>query len=185
MFHIWKGATTNLFCIFCICLAKVEHNYYWRQYRGKIPLDAFNAAENLYVAQLINQWLMPGTFNATTKEAYSEQGSRLTVTDNFKILCDFHSDNFYWEKVNIYDLVGSNLNDLVVGGSEFGATLYVGKVFHDGEWKIGKVFAPLHLLQGLRVWDDKNQRHVAQNFEVLKYRERHKIEDICNCNCAK
>lgn len=64
---------------------EVEHDYYWRDYRGTIPDDCYNVAENLYVAQVVSFWLMPGTFDARTKEAYTEQGDKITVKDNIKV----------------------------------------------------------------------------------------------------
>ncbi|GJQ79853.1 hypothetical protein Trydic_g18302, partial [Trypoxylus dichotomus] len=168
-------------CIIATSFGAVEHDYYWRDYRGTIPDDAFSGAEDLYIAQVVSYWLLPGTFNAKTKEVYTEQGDKVTIRDNFKILCDLHSDNFYWRKVNVHELVGEELEDLVVGGMELNNTLYIGKTFDAGEWKMGKVFPPTHQFKGLRVWSADGGRYVTENFQVLKYRPRHKYQHICDC----
>ncbi|KAI4454291.1 transposable element tc3 transposase-like protein [Holotrichia oblita] len=154
---------TLLLCCytFAICLAAVEHNYYWRDYMGTIPDDAFNGGENLYVAQIVSYWLMPGTFNAKTKEAYTEQGNKVVMKDNIKLLCDLNTENFYWEQVHISDLVDEELDDLVVGGMELNTTLYIGKAYHDGELQITKIFPPTHKCVNAK-------KIMEQNFEKKK-----------------
>ncbi|KAI4454304.1 hypothetical protein MML48_9g00013385 [Holotrichia oblita] len=148
---------------------------------GTIPDDAFNGGENLYVAQIVSYWLMPGTFNAKTKEAYTEQGNKVVMKDNIKLLCDLNTENFYWEQVHISDLVDEELDDLVVGGMELNTTLYIGKAYHDGELQITKIFPPTHKYEGLRLWDQKNGTYPEQSFEVLKYRNQHTYEHVCDC----
>lgn len=79
------------------------------------------------------------------------------------------------------DLVGNELEDLVVGGMELDTTLYIGKAYHAGEIKIGKVFPPTHEFKGLRLWTQSNGTYVTETFEVLKYRLRHKYKHVCDC----
>lgn len=98
-----------------------------------------------------------------------------------QLLCDLHSDNFVWEKVNIEQLTGPKLDELVVGGSELNNTLYIGRTFNEGEWRIGKVFPPTHEFKGLRVWNQNGGRFVTDNFDILKYRLRHRYEHVCDC----
>lgn len=63
----------------------------------------------------------------------------------------------------------TNEKDLVIGGKELFNTLYIGKIFHEGQWKIGKVFPPTSIYKGLRIWNRRNKVQVFQDFEILKY----------------
>lgn len=84
-------------------------------------------------------------------------------------MCTGHPENFQWENVNTNWLVQGALDNLVRGGIEGGQTLYIGKVFHAGQWKIGKVYPSNHQLRGLRIWTASGGLHVAHDFQILKY----------------
>lgn len=58
---------------------------------------------------------------------------------------------------------------MVIGGFEAGNTLYVGRVFHEGEWKIGRVFPPPCQTKGLVVWYNDGRQYVTSDFQILKY----------------
>lgn len=62
---------------------------------------------------------------------------------------------------------------MVAGGFEKGIVTYIGKVFHEGEWKIGKVFPPPHHFHGLHVWRNGGGKTVMREFDILRYLDRY------------
>lgn len=89
----------------------------------------------------------------------------------FQVLCD--TDNtFFWEETTTNDLQGSYLTDLVVGGYEEKSELYIGKIFHEGEWQISKVFPPLSKWRGFRGWWINGSLYGSEVFHILKYRNK-------------
>lgn len=92
---------------------------------------------------------------------------------NLQVLCDDLLENFTWEYVNVNSLTNEKLSDYVVGGTEDGSTLYIGKVFHEGQWKIGKVFPPSSQWKGLRVWYNSGDKYATDDFQILKYAPNH------------
>ncbi|GJQ68819.1 hypothetical protein Trydic_g19807 [Trypoxylus dichotomus] len=167
-------ATKNTVLFYCYCLliftsAENQHNYFWRDYRGTIPSDALEV-EGLYVAQIPYNGALPATLYPEKKEAVSEcEGHRVVVKEGIKLLCDAWNTSFSWEFVNVNKLTKQKLKDYVIGGTEDGSTLYIGKIFHEGEWKIGKVFPPSSRWKGLRVWYNNGDKYVTDDFQILKY----------------
>ncbi|KAI4454256.1 hypothetical protein MML48_9g00013386 [Holotrichia oblita] len=146
-----------------------QHNYFWRDYKGTVPDDAFEV-EGLLVAQIPCNGLLPATLYPKSNKAVSTCfGWRRSTKTDIKVLCDSYHENFSWEYVNVNNLTTEKLSDYVVGGTEVGNTLYIGKVFHEGEWKIGKVFPASSIWKGLRVWYNKGLVAAIEDFQILKY----------------
>ncbi|GJQ78246.1 hypothetical protein Trydic_g2574 [Trypoxylus dichotomus] len=166
-----KSTLCYIFSVFVLIIGKNHHHhYYWRDYWGEIPHDGISYA-GIYVAQIPNNGILPAALYIDTKEAVTEVfGARVAETKSIKILCDPNSENFYWEYTTTGKLTDENLDDLVVGGIEAGGYLYIGKIFHEGEWKICKVFPSSSEYKGLRGWYRNNSYFVANDFQVLKYK---------------
>ncbi|GJQ68813.1 hypothetical protein Trydic_g19801 [Trypoxylus dichotomus] len=156
------------FCLYYLAVAGNKHSYYWRDYTGTIPDDAVRF-ENLYIAQIPYNGFLPATLYSDRKEAVTEcYGRKVTMKQGIKILCDTLTEAFEWDWVNVHHLTEEKLQDYVIGGVEDGSTLYIGKVFHEGEWKIGKVFPRSSGWKGLRIWYNGGDKYVTPDFQLLK-----------------
>lgn len=72
--------------IFVVCQNCTRYGYYWRDYRGAIPIDAFNATSNLYIAQVLYDSVLIGGYYAGTGAVVTEyEGRRLVVRDTIKV----------------------------------------------------------------------------------------------------
>ncbi|KAI4464728.1 hypothetical protein MML48_3g00012081 [Holotrichia oblita] len=162
--------TFLLLLSFTLSFGNIQHNYYWRDYKGTIPEDAVNGTADLYIAQVYYEGILPATVYPSTKQAVTEcRGARRILKYPIKILCDKRKDNFEWTYVNVNSLNAEKLSDMVVGGFEVGNTLYIGRTFHEGEWKIGKVFPPPYYLHGLTVWYNDGRQYITHDFQILRY----------------
>ncbi|KRT82451.1 hypothetical protein AMK59_3280 [Oryctes borbonicus] len=169
MKYIYLVFVSILFIELCYSSA-IEHNYYWRDYRSKIPDDAIKGTSNLYISQVYFEGNLPATLYPQRNEAVTEcRGHKRVIKYPVKVLCDRRKDNFEWEHVNVDFLTAEKLKDMVVGGFEVNFTLYIGRVFHEGEWKIGKVFPPPYYLKGLTVWNKNSGQYITHDFEILRY----------------
>lgn len=87
-------------------------------------------------------------------------------------MCSPVPDKFYWENVNYNtteDGSTAYLEKAVEGGYQDNFVVYIGRAYHEGEWKIGKVL-PKHIpTGGLQVWDKAGQCAIITEFEILKY----------------
>nr|XP_022899746.1 uncharacterized protein LOC111413119 [Onthophagus taurus] len=148
--------------------------YYWRDYIGEIPKDAVEASPGLYIGQIPYNGLLPGTIYPLKQVAVSSgDGHKIESKDGVKILCceKNNEKKFKWDYVNIKNLTPQKVMQLVRGGWENGYRLYIGKIFHEGDWKIGKIFPPGSGLQGLRIWYNNGPEYVSLDFQVLLYED--------------
>ncbi|KAI4454298.1 hypothetical protein MML48_9g00009568 [Holotrichia oblita] len=147
-----------------------RYGYYWRDYRGSIPVDAFNVTSNLYIAQVLYDSVLIGGYYAGTGAVITEyEGHRVVVRDTIKFLCNTQRDRFKWVRQNAYSLKPDFLESMVIGGFEDNVLTYIGRIFHENQWKIGKVFPPPHPLQGLNVWTENEGRYITPDFEILQH----------------
>nr|XP_022909077.1 uncharacterized protein LOC111420334 [Onthophagus taurus] len=152
--------------VFVTC---VDADIYWRDYGRTIPSDAFPSGHGTYIAIVIfNGGLIPATLYPHLYMAVSEgPNGRVEFRDNIKILCTSRPESLTWEPVSVDQLNLTFLKKCIPGGYEDGSKLYIGKVFHEEEWKIGKVFPITSEWKGLRVWWNSGQTYTPQYFEVL------------------
>lgn len=47
--------------------------------------------------------------------------------------------------------------------------IFIVKIFHEGEWKVGKVISPLHVYKGIWVWTSVGGTNTLMEFQLLKY----------------
>ncbi|GJQ68814.1 hypothetical protein Trydic_g19802 [Trypoxylus dichotomus] len=65
----------------------VAHQYYWRDYDGKIPPDAYNITSNLYITEVLFNSVLIGGYYAGTGAVITEYDSRREIARNtFKCL---------------------------------------------------------------------------------------------------
>ncbi|XP_022908628.1 uncharacterized protein [Onthophagus taurus] len=157
-------------CVQGIFVSCGNADVYWRDYKGTIPNDAVPTDNGTYIAQVIlaSGGNIPGTLYQYKKVAVSAaSGKRLEFLNNIKVLCSPKPSALKWKFVNTNQLDAKFLDKCVVGGFEIGYTLYIGKVFHEGEWKIGKVFPPNAKYTGLTVWRDDGNSYPTHDFQIL------------------
>lgn len=119
--------------------------YYWRDYNGQIPKDAFLADIGvgdgpLYIAQVLHSnLLIPGVIDQslTTDAIYEYGNEERRTSTNVKIFCTEHSNGLEWAQTNTDDFFIDN--DYIVGGYESGNKVFIGKSWQDGNPVIGKV----------------------------------------------
>ncbi|KAJ3645969.1 hypothetical protein Zmor_023585 [Zophobas morio] len=147
-------------------MAKEEIDYYWRDFRGKIPPDAIEGGMTasgtpFYVAQVyIKKYgLLPATVFRNKPEAVANaHGKKLETTENIKVLCSKNKNNFKWVSIRSEDLNLLTNTHLVVGGSEGDQVLYIGRAFDDGSTVLGKIFKHNLRYKGLWVPSQEHER---------------------------
>ncbi|KAJ3642679.1 hypothetical protein Zmor_025440 [Zophobas morio] len=156
----------------------VPTGYYWRDYTGEIPADAFPGGHDLsnkpiYIGQaylsgvgLIPTNLYPGQAGLNLpcdwKVTYSDVG--------MKILCTPNPNSLSWENATSSDLhVTAAGKQLVIGGYQSrGARmlLNVGRVPHQGELLVGKVVGS-EPGQAVMYYVGSNKENAINSYQVL------------------
>ncbi|KAK9720490.1 Protein of unknown function (DUF3421) [Popillia japonica] len=157
--------------IFILTSGVTNHNYYWRDYWGRITPDAISF-DGIYIAQAPEHGLLPGSLDTERNEITTEVfGRKIILRRGIKVLCDQNIESFHWDKISTNQLVKEYLEDAVVGGIESDSLLYIGRIFHEGVFKIGKVFPPSSPFSGFRGWYNFNDtQYKTDDFEILKYK---------------
>jgi hypothetical protein len=83
-------------------------------------------------------------------------------------LCSPHKEAFEWIFIHSQDLHLYTKKNLVVGGSEVGESLYVGRTFQNDEAIVGKVFRHGRSNKGLSFRAGKSTA-ISLTYEVLLY----------------
>ncbi|KAF5299433.1 hypothetical protein FQA39_LY11579 [Lamprigera yunnana] len=168
----------------------VELGYYWRDYNGIIPRDAFPAGqdengESIYIGQVLYyDKLLPAKIYRGDRKAYYTWGIEYSTAENVQILCSRHSENLKWvaaEKNGLHQLINTFL---VKGGSEPVYDIYIGRAFHKMQTLPGRIRAGnvAHLNLGLYV-SVPGKEVILPSFEVLTYDP--KAIDNANSSCTK
>ncbi|GJQ72997.1 hypothetical protein Trydic_g1634 [Trypoxylus dichotomus] len=149
----------------------VTQDFFWRDYvHGDIPCDAIEAATGRYIGQAYHNGNMVATIYPYSDAAIIEMGGKKGIGNNVKIFCSNKPENLYWEKVNFDKPFDSQMRGAVKGGyQENQFSLYIGKAFHQGEWKIGKVVDITQIIKGLWVWNTEGESINLREFHLLKY----------------
>ncbi|KAF5287607.1 hypothetical protein FQA39_LY15810 [Lamprigera yunnana] len=158
------------------CSERVAPGYYWRDYYGKIPSDAVQGGLDkqgnpTYIGQVYIKGfeLLPATIYKESKKAVtSAYNIRMEVDKDIKILCSDEKEGFEWRATKNEETHLMVNCHLVVGGSEVGQTLNIGRVNSDGETIIGKVFSHPLLNRGLWVPQKSGAAHFL-TYEILTY----------------
>nr|BCK60276.1 allo A subunit beta [Trypoxylus dichotomus]BCK60277.1 allo A subunit beta [Trypoxylus dichotomus] len=167
-----KMANLKIFYCLLFCIVKLATAYYcWRDFIEDIPRCVITT-NRIIIAQAPYYGLLPGSFDFSTKTVVTERGGKKVVLDEaIKFLCDKDDSRFSWERVNSDSLAGDGLKNLVLGGYESNSNIYIGKVFLEGEWQVGKVFPASSQFKGYRGWYLSNDTlYQTDDFQVLKYK---------------
>jgi len=166
-----------LILVFSIAVSRgVEIDYYWKDYNGIIPSDAFQAGVDgngkpIYVGQgfFLNTGLLPGTLHPGSTNIKITAVKRVFSTNkNVKILCTSNSHRLQWRNVNYNDIPLLTNARLVVGGQETNTDVHIGRALHEGSTEIGKIYN-LAPFQGLALPNSQQSETLYKNFEILTF----------------
>nr|XP_022900692.1 uncharacterized protein LOC111413816 [Onthophagus taurus] len=146
-----------------------DQEIYWRDYNKSIPQDALHVGYGLYIGHIIiDDFLVPGTIYPKTGKFITEDNGKKEDVNNIKIMCSQESLRFQWEYVNFHmkELPDDLLNRIVVAGYQNNnLRWYIGRAFHQNEWRIGKV--DIFNFKSLIIWNNDGTLHRVFKFEIL------------------
>lgn len=70
-------------------------------------------------------------------------------------------------------VVGGFRGNLQEEEDEFFKPLFIGRVFHENEWKIGKVVRMGSPVKGLWIWNQAGNGERMIYFDILRYNDTH------------
>nr|XP_022900694.1 uncharacterized protein LOC111413819 [Onthophagus taurus] len=146
-----------------------EDDIYWREYNKSIPEDAVHVGYGLYIGtRVIDGNLIPGTIYPKTGKFITEHFGKKETIDGVKIMCSQEPSRFQWEYVNFHgNALPENLLERLVAAGYQNNSLnwYIGRGFHQNEWRIGKV--DIFNVKSLLIWNNDGTLHRLFNFEIL------------------
>lgn len=157
-----------------------SNEYYWRDYipsyNHRIPLDAVPAGkdangENVFIGQT-NIWGHAGVHTGTIypgKEVWAPYGGPKHAKSFVQILCSDNLTNFKWTPATstTLHLVGINTH-IVRGGLDQNRITYIGRVKHQGNVIVGKVYThDINNCDMVFVFNDREYR--VKSYEILTY----------------
>ncbi|KAK5638648.1 hypothetical protein RI129_012943 [Pyrocoelia pectoralis] len=159
-----------------ICKILYVRSYYWKEYRGEIPIDAVPADTNkarnsTYIGQIFIQGrgLLPATIVAGSKIAISIQGTMIKTDKNIMILCSKEQDKFTWRNAKVGEKQSlTACCPSVNGGVEWNEIINIGRVNREGETIVGPVFTNLDKGNGLWI-PHKGKEMRVMSYEVLTF----------------
>jgi len=172
-----KVCLVLLILVFSIAVSRgVEIDYYWKDYNGIIPSDAFQAGVDvngkpIYVGQgfFLNTGLLPGTLHpGSTNIRITAAFKVFSTNKNVKILCTSNSHRLRWKHVNYKDLPLLTNVRLVVGGQETNTDVHIGRALHEGSTEIGKIYN-VGPPQGLALPNAQESETLYRDFEILTF----------------
>ncbi|CAG9764444.1 unnamed protein product [Ceutorhynchus assimilis] len=156
-----------------------QTDYYWKDYTGIIPDDAFIAGhdyngENIYVGlvYLGAEGIIPATITPGEKNTYAAAGSDSVKSQNYiQILCNQHPGSLKWIPVNKTDFHFITMHkQLVRGGIQNSNWLHIGRINHQGSLIVGKIMsgrAPINDAFMSYVYNEDVKK--ANSFETLTF----------------
>ncbi|KAB0792202.1 hypothetical protein PPYR_14161 [Photinus pyralis] len=151
--------------------------YYWRDYNGVVPPDAFIATRDdynnpIYIGQVLHSdKLIPAKILHNDKAAYYEFGDKEhEKKENVKIFCTTEPEQFEWIPTSSQELNTITGKFLVKGGYEPNAVTYIGRVKSAGEPLIGKVMADRS--KDVVYVTQNGKSHSFPTYEVLSYQKK-------------
>ncbi|KAB0792200.1 hypothetical protein PPYR_14159 [Photinus pyralis] len=172
------------FAVFSTFLAQGSATgYYWRDYDGFIPPDAFVAARDdygnpIYIGQVLHSdKLIPAKILHNDRAAYYELDNKeYEKKENVKIFCTKDPAQFEWIPTSSQELNTITGKFLVKGGYQPNSSTYIGRTTSVGETVLGKVIADtskdaLHVTQ-------KGKSHSFTTFEVLSCKQKAKNDQV-------
>ncbi|KAK9711954.1 Protein of unknown function (DUF3421) [Popillia japonica] len=148
-----------------------SEEFYWRNYfPSEIPCDAFPGPDSKYIGQVnySNDVCLPVCIYPQCNKAVGERAGKQEFRENIRIMCTTNAHKFFWEPIDFNCVTDCQMKNVVVGGYQDGYNLYVGKAYHEGEWKIGKVVPKHNPYKGLQVWNRCGYCEIIPKFDILK-----------------
>ncbi|KAK5641557.1 hypothetical protein RI129_010104 [Pyrocoelia pectoralis] len=138
-------------------LIPTHNGYYWREFYGEVPPDADPGGRDrsgnpTYIGQVFGKdlGLLPATIVRGSPNVTTTWGTSAVQSDkNVKILCSNDQDKFKWIPTKAGDVHMLSNCHLVNGGYEGDYLLHIGRVNHEEEVIIGKVFSHIVEIGGL------------------------------------
>ncbi|GJQ73020.1 hypothetical protein Trydic_g1655 [Trypoxylus dichotomus] len=164
----------------------VLKSYYWRDYSfDDIPYDAVEiAGDGKYIGQAyVDGGLLPVTIYPHLSFAIGELYGKVVVKDNIQILCTPDPSSLYWDSVDFTKPADGQLKNTIIGGfykNDF--NYFIGKIYHDGEWKVSKVIPIENRSKGLRAWDSAGKGVSFSKFHLLKYNSTSSRDKVPTCS---
>ncbi|GJQ71935.1 hypothetical protein Trydic_g3044 [Trypoxylus dichotomus] len=157
-------------------------NYYWRDYvDGRIPCDALQGPNGKFIGQVYyGEQILPADVCPIKQLAIAERCGKQIVDENIKILCTPNPEAFIWQPIDFDSVTEDEMKNVIKGGSQDGYDLFIGKAFHEGDWKIGKVVPRTNPYKGLQVWNEYDACAIIRNFHILKFSNKD-YPVVCYC----
>ncbi|KAJ3642676.1 hypothetical protein Zmor_025437 [Zophobas morio] len=149
--------------------------YYWRDYTGEIPEDAFPGGHDLnskptYIGQafLEGEGVIPTTLYPGQAGLNLPCNWKVNYSDiSMKILCTSNRNSLSWENTTSQELLSTITGRrAVIGGHQRRGKLYVGRVMHQGELLVGKIHSNEPLL-GIMYYVGSNKEIDIKSYQVL------------------
>ncbi|KAF2888227.1 hypothetical protein ILUMI_17947 [Ignelater luminosus] len=162
-----------IFITFINCQRKPE-GYYWKDYAGLIPDDAYQAGLDhngrpIFIGQTIHaDYLVTVKLYHTGGKGYYPFGNREhAIERQIKVLCTMQPERFIWVQTTSDSVAYISDGRLVIGGSDRNNPTYIGRMFYKLETTVGKIIAD-DRKWGLYIVHDGDEMSF-QTFEVLVY----------------
>ena len=172
---MFKFTTVLLYCICHFVNSADVSGYYWRDFDGSIPVDAFPGGldshnKPIYIGKALgDNIIVPAKIPFSGDTAYYEYGNEEhPVKNNVMILCTQHPEQFVWIPTNNEELKKLKKVYIVNGGFEVGTSTYIGRVRHGGEVVVGKALGDTSLNEGCHITQNGKVRRFS-SFEVLSF----------------
>jgi len=125
-----------------------DDGYYWKDFNDAIPKDALQGGTNsngktTYIGQVLHaNQLIPAKIDPEQNKVYYEWGYKeYEATDNIKILCTKHPERFEWVNTGNGHIQNITDKNLLKGGYEAQAKIYIGRKQLENELAIGKIIS--------------------------------------------
>ncbi|KAK9752082.1 Protein of unknown function (DUF3421) [Popillia japonica] len=154
-------------------IGQVQSNYYWRDYfPGNIPEDAIEGCADRYIGQVHHvRGDLVANIYPQNETAVTEEEGKVIYTRNIRIFCTPTPKQYRWEKIDVSKPFEGQMENAVKGGlqANINENLFIGKAFHEGECKIGKVIPMPNTYKGLWVWYNADGQPARfDEFYILK-----------------
>ncbi|XP_022900666.1 uncharacterized protein [Onthophagus taurus] len=152
------------------CENEYERDIYWRHFNKVIPEDAVDVGFGVYVGiSLLDGYMIPGTINPESGKFEGVLSRKHEKTDEVKILCSKNPLRFKWLYINGTDLPPNLpiLSKRFVKLDSNSRTYYVGRAFHENQWRIGTVYSPA--MKIFYTWNNDRTVRQLNHYEILTY----------------
>ncbi|XP_030765223.1 uncharacterized protein LOC115889385 [Sitophilus oryzae] len=172
-----------LLSIYIWCSVEVTNSlmdYCWRPFTGIAPQDAFTvgktqSGQNIYIGQVAIR-LHPGVYPAPLfigEHVVASKDGPKPAWNFVQILCTQSPEKFVWIDRSKTDahILPSNVHP-VIGGTENGQLLYIGKIHFQGQTIIGKILSG-NIGDAIMYYVYNNSERAVHSYQILTYTENY------------